>query len=344
MTSPALGHSLRTAGLITLALAVTGCALVSSPHDAAGPTGRLSLTYLQKQADQPYFMDEAAGARAKAAELGVDLDVINLGNRGDTTRSELQKAIERKTNGLIAVLPDPAEGPDFARTAKEAGIPLLTSDDQICTNYPDPGACFPNDLVPRVGFSGTGMGKEVGTRAAAEFARTGWNSADTRILSVYGHDIPVCGERVHGALDAFHGKVPGSTKDLEIWTDNTAANARLKVALAVTANAGVKHWVVWGCNDENVQGAAQALRDAGFGPDNVIGIGIGAGLACREWLTGKPSAMRAALYIKGKDVGALAVEKLVTHIRRKQALPAETLAPTTMVDPTNWQASGLSCT
>ncbi|MGW6970130.1 substrate-binding domain-containing protein, partial [Streptomyces sp. NPDC054952] len=103
--------------------------------------GKVSLTYLQKQGDQEYFIGEAAGAKAKAAQLGIDLKIVNLGNDANKTVSEAQAAISQKSNGLIVVVPDPAVGPQVVQLAKDAKVALLTSDDQICSTGPDPSSC-----------------------------------------------------------------------------------------------------------------------------------------------------------------------------------------------------------
>ncbi|MED7947938.1 substrate-binding domain-containing protein, partial [Streptomyces sp. BE303] len=100
--------------------------------EVAKVDGKISITYLQKQGDQEYFVGEAAGAKAKAAELGVDLKVVNLGNDANKTISEVQAAIAQKTNGVVIVVPDPAVGPQVVQAAKDAKVALLTSDDQIC--------------------------------------------------------------------------------------------------------------------------------------------------------------------------------------------------------------------
>ncbi|MFD8599435.1 substrate-binding domain-containing protein, partial [Kitasatospora sp. NPDC059646] len=158
----------RTAAglLLTLGLTATACSTgqesVSGTPAVAPVDGRISITYLQKQGDQEYFVGEAAGAKNKAAELGIDLKVVNLGNDANKTVSEVQSAIARKTNGVIVVVPDPAVGPQVVQTARDAKIALLTSDDQVCSTGPDPAKCAKSDLVPRIGFSGAQMGGEVG--------------------------------------------------------------------------------------------------------------------------------------------------------------------------------------
>ncbi|MFB7223162.1 substrate-binding domain-containing protein [Streptomyces sp. NPDC056227] len=330
--------------LLTLGLS-TAC---SSGKEAGGEDstakagGKISLTYLQKQGDQEYFVGEAAGAKAKAKALGIDLKVVNLGNDANKTVSEVQSAVAQKANGVIIVVPDPAVGPQVVQTARDGKVALLTSDDQICTTGPDPVACGKGDLVPRIGFSGQQMGEQVGNRAAEEFDKAGWKVADTRVVSAWKQDVTVCGDRVAAAKKAFDAAVPG-VKALDVPTDNTPTGAQDKIAATITANAGVKNWVVWGCNDENVMGGVTALQNAGIGPDHVIGVGLGAYLACKEWQADKPSGMKAALFINGKDVGALAVQTMYDKLKNGKAFPQEAFAPTTMVDASNWQKSGVNC-
>ncbi|WP_233289273.1 substrate-binding domain-containing protein [Kitasatospora sp. MBT63] len=338
-------RSLAAAGLLLALGVTTGCSTGQESKgggDVAPVSGKISLTYLQKQGDQEYFIGEAAGAKAKAAELGIDLKVVNLGNDANKTVSEVRSAIAQKSNGLIIVVPDPAVGPQVVQSAKDAKVALLTSDDQICATGPDPAACDKAALVPRIGFSGAQMGGEVGKRAATEYQKAGWNAADTRIVSAWKQDVTVCGDRVKAARSAFDAAVPG-VQNIDVATDNTPTGAQDKIAATVTANPGVKHWVVWGCNDENVQGGVTALENAGFKADNVIGVGLGAYLACKDWSGDKPSGMKAALFINGKDVGALAVQTMYDKLKNSKEMPAEAFAPTTMVDPATWKSSGVTC-
>ncbi len=343
----ARSSSRRTAAAVGLlvTLGLTACSTGQdggSGNDVAKVSGKISITYLQKQGDQEYFIGEAAGAKAKAAQLGVDLKVVNLGSDANKTVSEVQSAVAQKSNGLIIVVPDPAVGPQVVQTAKDAKVALLTSDDQICTTGPAPATCAHQNLVPRIGFSGEQMGAEVGKRAAAEYTKAGWSAADTRVISAWKQDVTVCGDRVKAADEAF-AQSAEQVKNIEVATDNTPTDAQDKIAATITANPGVKHWVIWGCNDENVQGGVTAMQNAGISAENVIGVGLGAYLACKDWGSGKPSGMKAALFINGSDVGALAVQTMYDKLKNGKDFPAEAFAPTTMVDSTNWQATGVKC-
>ncbi|MEU3499059.1 substrate-binding domain-containing protein [Kitasatospora cineracea] len=345
-TAPSSRTASAAALLLALGLAATACSTGQQSGSGDGGVakvdGKISITYLQKQGDQEYFVGEAAGAKARAAELGVDLKVVNLGNDANKTVSEVQSALAQKSNGLIVVVPDPAVGPQVVQAARDAKVALLTSDDQICADGPDPAACAKEQLVPRIGFSGAQMGGEVGKRAAEEFTKAGWNAVDTRVISAWKQDVTVCGDRVKGARQAFDAAVPG-VKAIDVATDNTPTGAQDKVAATVTANPGVKHWVVWGCNDENVQGGVTALANAGFKAEDVAGVGLGAYLACKDWKSGQPSGMKAALFINGKDVGALAVQTVYDKLKNGKEFPAEAFAPTRMVDAADWQDAGVSC-
>ncbi|GAA4837548.1 substrate-binding domain-containing protein [Kitasatospora terrestris] len=326
-------------GVLSL-LGPAGCTPAGGPARTAA---NISITYLQKQGDQQYFREEAAGARARAERLGVELVVADLGDDARQTLAEVRAAAERRTGGLIVAVPDPAVGPDLVALAAQAKVPLLASDDQICATNAVPAACGQDDLVPRIGFSGRQMGAEVGRRAAEEFGKAGWDRADTRILAAWKHDVTVCTDRVNAADEAFLSTAGASIRRIHVETDNTVAGARERVAVAVRANPKVKHWVVWGCNDENVQGGVTALANAGFGAEDVIGVGLGAYLACKDWNGGEPSGMKAALFIDGRGVGALAVQTMYDRLKNGKDFPKEAFAPTTMVDPGSWKAAGLSC-
>ncbi|WP_354644765.1 substrate-binding domain-containing protein [Kitasatospora camelliae] len=337
-----LPHAVSGALAGIVALATLGSCVGRDPRPVGG-SGRISITYLQKQGDQAYFRDEARGAQARAAELDVDLTVVDVGTDGKKTLDALRAAVSRGASGVIVASPDPALGPQLVRIAHDARVELLASDDQMCEDLPDPSVCAHQRLVPRVGFDGAAMGDAVGRRAAQEYRKAGWKAADTRVVAAGRTDLSVCEDRIDGAKLAFL-QSGGQVRTLTIATDNTSEGARRAVASTTVAEPGSpRHWVVWGCNDENVLGGLSALRAAGVGAANVIGVGLGAYLACRGWEDGDPFAMRAALSINGKEVGTLAVQAMYDKVKNGRAFPGEVLAPAVMVDAESWRSAGTEC-
>lgn len=338
------GAALTATLALTLVLGACSSGRPTSSPDAGKPAqGPVSIAYLQKQGDQEYFVSEAAGARKKAEELGVKLTVVNLGNDASKTITEVKSAIAQKNSGIVIVVPESAVGPQVAAEAKKAGIPLLTSDDQVCASGPKPASCAKADLVPRVGFSGAQMGAEVGKRAAAEFAKAGWSPADTRIVYAWKQDTTVCTDRINGAKAAWKESGGPEVQAVELGTDNTPAGAQAKVEAAVTANQGVRHWVVMGCNDENVSGGVKGLNNAGVKGADIVGVGLGAYLACKDWQAGADNGMKAALYIPGDEVGKLAVQAMYDKLKNGKDFVPEAFAPTKMVDAATWRDAGFGC-
>jgi L-arabinose transport system substrate-binding protein len=327
------------------ALLVAGCssgqqAAPSGPN-AAPVTGDITIAYLQKQGDQQYFIDEAAGARNAAAELSrpgstVTVKVVNLGQDANKAITETDSAVAQKVHGVAIVVPDQKIGPQIANAVNSASIPLVASDDSIKDGA---GA-----EVAFVGFDGYDMGSKVGTESAKRVAAKGWNPAETGVLYAYKQDLTVCGDRVRGEKERYaQGRGQGTA--IEVGTDNSVNGAQSAASGVITGNPNIKNWVVMGCNDENVSGVLQALANAKVPADNVVGVGLGGYIACKSWQPGATSdGFVSALYIDGHEVGADAVRVLVDKIRNGKPLPPKTIAKTQIVDAGSVGASSLKCT
>ncbi|OXM55563.1 sugar ABC transporter substrate-binding protein [Amycolatopsis alba DSM 44262] len=324
-------------------LVVTGCSSgkeTATPQQQAPASGKVTLFYLQKQGDQQYFVEQAQGAQEKAKELGVELKVVNLGQDANKAITELDAALAQGANGIAIVVPDQAIGPQVLDKAKSAGIPIIASDDVI----KDGGGT----KSPFVGFNGSQMGDSVGKEAAKLFKAAGWTAADTKIISAYKQDLTVCSDRVSAAKAAFDKtlsdqKSGAQVPVIEVGTDNTPVDAQNRTGAVIGSNPGVKHWVVWGCNDENETGAVTALANSGVPAADIIGVGLGAYLTCKDWAAGKDTGNKSALFISGAEVGRTAIGLLVDKVKNSKELPPETIAKTQIVTKDNYKQAGVNC-
>ncbi|WP_334152113.1 substrate-binding domain-containing protein [Microbacterium sp.] len=335
----------RTAagGVAVLALAaLTACSSgmeTAEPAAGGGGTsdGPLTIALIQKQGDQQYFIDEADGAKEAAkADGDVTINVVDVSTDSNKAISEVEAAIAQGVDAIIIVVPDTQIGPQVIQLATDAGIPIMAADDPI-VDAKGAAAAF-------TGFDGTSMGEKVGADAARLYQEAGWAAADTRILSAYKQDQPNCVERVDGAVAAFAEAVPDGPEVIEVGTDNSATDAQDKAGAIITANAGVKHWVVWGCNDENETGVVTALQNSGVAPADIVGVGLGAYLTCKDWNAGQETGNKSALFISGVEVGKAAVTSMIDLLRNGTELPPKTVANTEIVDASNWEAKGVVCT
>ncbi|MEU2834865.1 hypothetical protein ABZ667_40585 [Streptomyces lavendulae] len=163
----------------------------------------MSIAYLQKQGGQQCFREVAAGARARAPALGVELRVVDLGVDGGRAVEEVRAAVAAKPAGMTLVIPNPTAGPEVAGIAATACVPLLASDDEIRTNLPGPRGCSRRRLLPRVGCSSSRTGEQVAGRAADEVRRAGWEEAGTRFLALRSPAVNVCRERADAPTSPF---------------------------------------------------------------------------------------------------------------------------------------------
>jgi L-arabinose transport system substrate-binding protein len=329
-------------GAITLAGALASCsngkASSNNASNAGGSkkTGTITVAYLQKQGDQQYFVDEANGAKREAAKLGnVKVDVVDLGTDSNKAISDLSTEVAQKVNGIAIVVPDQKIGPQVIDSSSQAGIPLVSSDDPIQSGT--------GKAAPFVGFDSTQMGSAVGTEAGKLFKQSGWTTANTSVLAAYQQGLSDCQLREQGEEQGFKSAAGTTLPIVKLGTDNSVIDAQNKAAAALTAHPSVKHWVVWGCNDESETGVVTALQNGNVSPSNIIGVGLGAYLDCKDWKAHVNSGNKASLYIGGADVGAAAIKVLVDYLRNNQALPGKTIAKTTMVDASNWQSVMGTC-
>ena len=344
MTNPKMRASWSRAAAVSVAafalVALSACSSgqeTSSPAAEGADDGQLTIAFLQKQGDQQYFIDEADGAKEAAAAAGdAKVNVVDLGTDSNKAISEVEAAIAQGVDGIIIVVPDQQIGPQVIQLAEEAGIPIMAADDTIKDSE--------GKEAPFTGFDGTSMGEKVGAEAARLFTESGWTAADTRILSAYKEDLSVCQQRVDGAESAFGAAVSDAPEVITVGTDNSATDAQDKAGAIITANAGVKHWVVWGCNDENVTGVVTALQNSGVAPADINGVGLGAYLTCKDWKAGQDTGNKAALFISGVEVGKAAVTSMIDLLVNDVPLPPKSIANTEIVDASNWEEKGVVCT
>ncbi|HZG93604.1 MAG TPA: hypothetical protein VEZ46_02725, partial [Mycobacteriales bacterium] len=150
------------------------------------------------------------------------------------------------------------------------------------------------------------LGRKVGENSGKLYKAARWPVGDTAIMAAWKQDLSVCTDRVDGARAAFTDAIGLSLPVVELNTANTTTSAREKAAAAVRVHRDVRHWVVWGCNDENTIGVVAALEAAGVAPADIIGVGINADLSCRDWRHGRRTGNKASLLIAGQDIGATA--------------------------------------
>lgn len=312
-----VGSALLLGGIVT-----TGLTTAAMAQDK-------TIVAIYKSGTQQYFIDEAKGFTDAATAAGYTAKTINVELDANKGVSAMTDAISGGAKGIAMTAPDQAIGPAVAKAAADAKIPFVATDDSLKDASGNP--------IPFVGFDGTDMGTKVGDKAGELFKAAGWASGSYGVLSVEVQTLSVCNDRTNAEKKEITAAGADPSKIFPVAYDGTTNAALNAAGPIITAHPDVNNWVVFGCNDEGTLGTLNALTNAGFGPDNIIVVGLGAYEACHPWAAGQKSGFKAALYISGIDVGAAAAKALIAAIDNNTPLPPKTVANTTIVTPDNYK-------
>ncbi len=305
-------------------------AVVAIALGATAQAADKSIVAIYKSGTQQYFIDQAKGFTDAAKALGYSAKTINVELNANQAISAISDAIASGAKGIALTAPDQAIGPAAAKAAADAKVPLVATDDSL-----KDGA---GKAVPFVGFDGTDMGNKVGQKAGELLKASGWlKGAKYGILTVELQTLSVCNDRTNAEKAQLTAAGAAAANIIPVAYDGTTNSSLSAAGPVITAHPDVNKWVVVSCNDEGTLGALNALTTAGFKPDDMIVVGLGAYEACHPWAAGTPSGFKAALYISGVDVGDAAAKALIATIETGKPLPEKTVAATSIVDASNYK-------
>jgi len=315
---------MKTLGALTLVLG-TGLAFCGSASAAD-----VKIGYINKMGDHPWFVAEVAGAKAAAEAGKADFVSQDVQFNADLTITTLDTMIGDGVKGIAIVVPDKGLGPVVAQKAKDAGIPLIAVDDDI--TYKD------GTPVPYVGLDAYSIGKNVGTELAKLYQSEGWAGKEVRIASIEDRKADTCMQRNKGAEEAFLAAVPDFKPEniVRVAYDNTMVNSIDVMTTTLTANPQVTNWIFYSCNDDGVLGAARAMENSGYTPEQGMGIGIDGSRACDAFGAGKPSAFRGTMWLNSGNHGKIAVELLLANINEGKPLPEKTFSDPEFITAANF--------
>jgi L-arabinose transport system substrate-binding protein len=290
----------------------------------------VKIGYINKMGDHPWFVAEVAGAKAEAAKEGAAFQSQDVQFNADLTITTFDTMVGDGVKGIAIVVPDKGLGPVIADKAKKAGVKLVAVDDDIY--YQD------GSQVPYVGMNAHNIGVRVGEELAKLYQSEVWAGKEVRIASIEDRKADTCMQRNKGAEEAFLKAVPDfkPANILRVPYDNTMVNAIDVMTTTLTANPGVTNWIFYSCNDDGVLGAARAMENAGYKPEQGMGIGIDGSRACDAFGSGKPSAFRGTMWLNSENHGATAVKLLVAAIKDGKDLPTQTFTSPEFITSENF--------
>jgi len=302
-----------------------GLALLGAPALAQED---VHIAYINKLDDAPWFVREVEGAREKATELGIEFTHQGVQSDANRAISAVEAAIGAGVDGIAIVVPDQQIGPAVMRMAAEADIPIIAVDDSIADSD--------GNVAHFVGFSGSAIGRDVGTQLVNYHRELNWGEQfgeNVAILSVEVQSLSVCMDRTDNANAVLMEEL-GATEDDIIhvpYDPGTLERALQSVSQTIVAYPGVERWLIHSCNDDGVAGATRALEQAGYTRDDIAGVGIDGQRACEEFKKPEATGFRASMYVDSAIHGATAVQLLYDAITTGAEIPAATIIDGTLI-------------
>lgn len=312
-------HTTRITALVVFAVAASA-ALAGCTNSADNPTpgagaddGEIKIGYIVKRGTDPFAADQVAAAQAKADAAGIELLTADVKQDSALTISTVSQMIASGIDGLIIVVPDQALGPQVLQLAKDAGIPVLASDDPISDSA--------GKAAPFIGLDGPALGKQAGDILAGLVNDNAAAAPETAAFAVVSQNsVSACVERTQGAIDAFTAAAGDKATYIDVPHDGTLEDGITAMSAAITQNPNIKDWYITSCNDDGVAGALRALEATGVTKANSFGMGMDGALACTE--LAKDNGFYGANYVSFSTNGELAFDAMLKSLQDGADLPA----------------------
>jgi ribose transport system substrate-binding protein len=237
--------------LLTCAAAAVIAAVAGGSSQAAEKK-TVALVYGIK--GDAFYVTMEKGAKAKAAELGVDLIADGPSQWNPAIQTPIVDAmIARKVDGLIAVPNDPTAMIPVLQRANDAGIPIVTTDQYIGDgDYAKGSITFPLSYVASDNFGGG--------KLACETLIKGMGGKSTLYVLVSTPNVPSDTARRDGCLEAV--KAAGDSVKLAgvDYTQSNATIATTQTQAALQKNSDIG--AIFGGNLFSAQGASAAVKTA----------------------------------------------------------------------------------
>lgn len=247
------GFAIILALLLSVTVMMAGCSTNTASDEASADSANGDKTvigFIPMTLNNEYFITMVNGAKQKAAELGVELNV-QAGDQHASAAEQLTIVENMITSGVdaICIVPSSSEGLAAAlKKCKEANIPVINLDTKL-------DAAILKEAGVTVPFYGTD--NYAGAKSAGEYVKANFNpGTKTAILT------GIAGQQ--NASDRRDGFIEGAGDAIEVVAEQSA-NWEVDQGYAATQNiltANPDIELIYCGNDGMAIGAVRAVKEA----------------------------------------------------------------------------------
>ncbi len=313
--------------LAALALLCLGALASCAKKDA-----KIKIGFLVKQPEEPWFQYEWKGAEKAGAQHG--FEVIELGvPDGEKVIAAIDNLATLGAKGFVICTPDVRLGPAIVSKAGQAGLKVVTVDDQ----FVDANGKF-LAAVPYLGMSATNIGRQAGDALAAEMKRRNWSADETALCVVTFEQLETIHQRTEGAIAALTGSgLPANRVFKTAQKTQDIPGSFDAATILLTQHPEIKRWLICGGNDTAVLGAVRATEQRGLAAENVVGVGINGTDCVDELRKAKPTGFFGSMYVSAPFEGFRTAEMVYQWAKDGTVPPPDTRTPGTLITRDNFE-------
>ena len=248
--------------ILLLAFGLVACSPEGEkPNETPGDTDGegLRMGYITMDLGNPYFVRLIDGMKDKAAELDIELSIIDGKNEVEPQIRAMEDLITQKVDAIILSSNNSTALDPMIQEAKAAGIKVIAANAEVG----DPDA-FIGSIEYDNGF-------QAGEIAGQYIKDNLDGKAEVAILKL--GTIPAALERTKGQREGLLSLAPDA-KIIAEPDASTREQGLNTIETLLQSNPGLN--VVLGINDDSVLGAYQAMIAAGKDGEDVILVGFDA--------------------------------------------------------------------
>lgn len=266
---------------------------------------------------QEWYQNIAAGAQARADDLGIELRVADCNNDSNTQVAAIENFIIQQVDAIIVSPVDVKTLGTVVSEANAEGIKIVSESNRI------------DGSATRVGQSDKESGKKAGAWYAA-YAKQ--HNIQPKLLILGYKALENCRARVEGFKEALDEA--GVKYEVKTEVDGGFREASLKAATdAFTAHPDIN--CIFGINDDSTLGAVAAVRSAKLDESKIVAIIYGL-----EGAAGRSALREGGIYAAGLSmfpefVGTACIDAAVAALEGK-SLPENYASPTVVIPATDF--------
>jgi L-arabinose transport system substrate-binding protein len=303
------------------ALALGGVGLVGCNNKDSGTSGgnsAVTIGYLVKQPEEPWFQTEWQFAQKAADEKGVKLIKLAVPD-GEKTLAAIDNLAANGAQGFVICTPDVRLGPAIVAKAAQNNMKLITVDDQFIGAD---GKLMTD--VHHLGVAAREVGHVSGQSLYDEYKKRNWPADQVGAAIVTFKELDTARERTEGIVEKLVENGFPKDKIYETPQKTTDIPGSFDaVNFLLTQHPEVKYWLVAGMNDTATLGGVRALEGRGFTDKTAIGVGINGTDCLDELKKTSPTPFYGSVLMEANVHGHDTTAALIDWIRNGTEPPKQ---------------------